>query len=548
MKRGVVVIGLDGATFDVMDPLLDEGDLPFVGELVRNGAKARLLSTIPYATIPAWPSLTTGKNPGKHGVFDFFSLGRGERRISTSLDIRSPTLWEILSAYGKRSIVMNVPSTFPPAQIDGVVVSGMLTPRGAGFASPPEVKGFLDQVTGGYRINSRTDLSGSALVEDVRQVTEIQKTGFLALLRRHDWDFAMIVFSATDVIQHHFWDRQSIIRQCYQHLDGVVGEIAGAFPDAAVFLISDHGFQGQRKDFHINKWLIDQGYMCIRKGQGTEVSRWQEIGRLEGRGQLADSHLHRSSSYQFLVRLGLTGQKLRRFLPGACWDALKGLVPRSLSGHIPRSVDIAYEVDWGQTQASAYQLYSTENRSIKIMNVDQEARERICAELAQKLMDLRDPQTGDPIVRRAYRREELYMGRYVDEAPDLILDLRDGYYLTNDFFAQDYVTPQQHARGCHHREGIFVACGSDIRAGKRLNLDVSLLDVAPTVLHYLRMPVPDDCDGRVVKEIFVVDSETYEREPLHEKMEWKGRVPESQYYPDEEQAEIEERLKALGYL
>ncbi len=549
MKRRVIVVGLDGATFDLMDPLLEKGELPFIEGLINNGTKASLLSTIPYATIPAWPSFMTGKNPGRHGVFDFFSFAGGQRRISNSRDIRSATLWEILTAHGKRSIVMNVPGTFPPAEINGVVVSGMLTPVGATFVSPPEVEGFLDEVTGGYRVNSRSHLSGLKLVEDVHEVTQKHKAGFLALLKSQDWDFAMMMFRATDVIAHHFWEEQNVIRERYQSMDGIMGEIVSAFPDATILLISDHGFQGQLKDFHINKWLIDQGYMCIKKGQGTEASRWQEIGRLEGRAELAEVYLQPSSASQVLLRLGLTGRKLRKFIPRAWWNALKELAPRTLRDHIPATADAGYGVDWEHTQASAYQLYAMESKAIKVMNVDQPSRVRVVAELAEKLGGLRDPQTAGPIVRRAYRREELYVGPYVDQSPDIILDLHDGYNITNAFFAEDYVTPREHARGCHHREGVFTACGDDIESGKELDSHLSLLDVMPTVLHYFGLPVPDDCDGKVVREIFDRDSETYQREVLYEKMEWKGHVADGTLpYRDGEQAEIEERLKALGYL
>ncbi len=444
---------------------------------------------------------------------------------------------------------MNVPGTYPPAEINGVIVSGMLTPAGAVFVSPPEVKEFLDQVTGGYRVNSRSHLSGLDLVEDVYEVTEKQKAGFLALLTTQDWDFAMIMFRATDVIAHHSWEKQDVIRECYQYVDSIMGDIVSAFPDAAIFLMSDHGFQGQLRDFHINKWLIDQGYMRIKKGQGTETARWQEIGRLEGRAALADGYLHPSSASRVLLRLGLTGRTLRKFVPRTWWNALKELAPPTIRDHVPATADAGYEVDWESTQASGYQLYAMETKAIKVMNLDPPSRERVCAELVDKLASLRDPQTGGNIVRRAYRREELYVGPYVNQAPDIILDLHDGYNITNAFFAEDYATARDRARGCHHQKGIFVACGDDIEPGRELDCDASLLDVMPTVLHYLGIPVPDDCDGRVMMEIFDVHSETYHREVLYEKMEWKEHLAGSSlYHRGDEQAEIEERLKALGYL
>ena len=549
MNRKVIVIGLDGATFDIIDPMIKGEHLPHIARLVANGTRGRLLSTIPYATIPAWPSFMTGKNPGKHGVFDFFRVEGGQRRLSNSRDIRSQTLWEILSSDGKRSIVMNVPGTYPPARTNGVVVSGMLTPANAECTSPPEVKGLLDEVTDGYRINCRSHLLGDDLITDVYEVTEKHKTGFLALLRREDWDLALVLFRATDVIAHHFWDRQDLIWDCYAYVDGLVGEITSAFPEATFFLISDHGLQCQRRDLHINKWLIDQGYMSIKKGHTTEMSRWQEIGVLESRADLAEGYLHPSKISRFLLRLGVTGRTVRKFIPKPWWTALKRSVPQAMKAHLPATKDVAYEVDWEHTQVSAYQLYAMESKAIKIINLHPPSRERVCSEIVDKLEGLRDPQTGSPIVRRAYRREELYEGPHVDWAPDIVLDLHDGYNLTNAFFADDYVTPRDQVRGCHHREGIFVACGDDIERGKELHSFPSLLDVMPTVLHYLASPVPDDCDGRVLKEIFEPDSEPYRREPRHEGMASKEVIASaSTIYSVDEEAEIEEHLRTLGYL
>jgi predicted AlkP superfamily phosphohydrolase/phosphomutase len=550
MKRRLIIVGLDGATFDVIDPLVEEGQLPCMGRLIEKGAKAKLLSTIPYATIPAWPSFMTGKNPGRHGVFDFFALEDGQRRLVSSRDIRARTLWEILSDDGKRSVVMNVPGTYPPAQIDGVLVSGMLTPAGSDFASPQEAMDLLHQVTGGYRINCRSHLSDQRLVDDVLEVTDKHKRGFLALLEGGDWDFAMMMFRATDVIQHHFWDRQDVVQLCYRVVDRCVAEIVDAFPEATVFLVSDHGLQGQRWDFHVNKWLLDHGYMYIRKGRTSEVSRWQQIAGLEGREELAEGRLHPSRVSRVLLGLGITGHSVRKLVPGNWWASLKRSVPRSIRDHIPAGNDLEYEVDWSRSLASAYQLYATESKAIKTLNLDHDEREKVCAELVEGLGQLRNPATNAPIVRRAYRREELYEGPFLRHAPDITLDLHDGYNVTNAFFADKYVTPRDEIRGCHHREGIFVASGDDVREGVKLDSPLSLLDVMPTALHYLGSAVPDDCDGRVVTtELFAPNSDVCRRQIRFEELEGRAlATDEGTSYAHEEQSEVEERLRALGYL
>lgn len=549
MKRKLIIIGLDGATFDVIDPMLADGELPSMARLISGGVRARLLSTIPYATIPAWPTFMTGKNPGQHGVFDFFDHSGPKRRISSSQDIDSPTLWQILGNEGKRSVVLNVPATFPPAPINGVLVTGMLTPSDSRFASPPEVMDFLQREADGYRVNFHSHLTGPSLVADIHEVTEKQQRTFLSLLRQQEWDFAMIMFRATDVIQHHFWGQQDIVRECYRYVDRQIGKIREAFTDADTFLVSDHGFQGQYRDFHINKWLIDEGYMYIQRGQATDLSRWEHIRRLDGRGELAESQLRRSYAARLLLRMGITGHGVRRLLPRSWWRALKKSAPQGLRNHVPASNDLIYDVNWDTTRASAYQLYATESKAIKIANLDGGSRAELAAELADRLEQLRDPDTGTPIVRRAYRREDLYSGPYVDKAPDIILDLHDGYNITNAFFVDDYVTPRDEVRGCHHREGIFVAFGDGVERGKSLTSSPSLMDVMPTALHYLGAGMPADCDGRVLREIFHRCSEPAKRSPRYEAIEQtQVLVAPEGALRDKEEAEIEERLRALGYL
>jgi len=549
MKRKLIIIGLDGATFDVIDPMLEDGQLPSMARLISGGVRARLLSTIPYATIPAWPSFVTGKNPGRHGVFDFFDLSGPKRRISSSQDIDSPTLWQILSNEGKRCVVLNVPATFPPAPINGVLVSGMLTPSDSRFASPPEMMDFLHRETDGYRVNIHSHLTDQSLVDDVHEVTEKQERAFLSLLSQQNWDFAMIMFRATDVIQHHFWDQQEIVRECYRRVDRSIGNILEASTGAATFLVSDHGLQGQYRDFHINKWLVDEGYMFIQRGRATDLSRWEHIRRLDGREELAESQLRRSYAARLLLRMGITGHSVRRLLPRSWWRALKKSVPRGLRNHVPASNDLIYDVNWDRTRASAYQLYATESKAIKIVNLDDDSRAELAAELVDRLEQLRDPDTGTPIVRRAHRREDLYSGPHMHQAPDIVLDLHNGYNITNAFFADDCVTPRDEVRGCHHREGIFVAFGDGVEREKSLVSAPSLMDVMPTALHYLGCAVPADCDGRVLREIFDRHSETAKRSTRYQDTEHsETHTGPHGDLSDKEEAEIEERLRVLGYL
>ena len=261
----------------------------------------------------------TGMNPGKHGVFDFFKYDdEGKRRIITAMDIFTITLWEILSDSGKHSIIMKVPGTYPPFEINGIIVSGMLTPEEANFVYPPKIKSLLDKISDGYRINENSNYqSNKELIDDVYLVTEKQKKSFLYLLKKEEWDFSMVMFRGTDIIQHHFWEEKEIINKFYQYMDLAIGEIKESFPKAQILIISDHGFQSQRKNFYPNKWLIDKGFMEIKTMDSVD-KRLEEIGKLNGRGELSKrkKKLQSRSLLKIMFeKIGFTKTNIKKYLP-----------------------------------------------------------------------------------------------------------------------------------------------------------------------------------------------------------------------------------------
>ena len=236
----MLVIGLDGATFDLIKPFVALGRLPTIEKLMREGVYGDLISTIPPVTSPAWPSFMTGKNPGKHGVFDFVGKGGGyDRTIKTAKDIKAKTLWRMLSDAGKTCIVVNVPVTYPPEKIKGCIVSGMLTPPGACYAYPFEVYEELRKM--GYKPEIEDIEKYSSPKELLHCLVEVASMRTKAVLYLMDkfnrWDFCMLVFRGTDIIQHNIWQHKDIILQFYQKIDRLISKkIKKLFNNLSFFL------------------------------------------------------------------------------------------------------------------------------------------------------------------------------------------------------------------------------------------------------------------------------------------------------------------------
>ena len=248
----VFIISLDGATFDVLRPLADQGYLPNLKRVMTEGLAADLESVIPPVTAPAWTSFMTGKTPGKHGIFDFTRFDPTDRsiKLNNAENIRSKTLWQILSEKGKRVIVLNMPYTYPPPQVNGVVVAGWDAPSvEANFTYPPEIRARIFEKIPDYgstldlslwnylptKSDQQFDLFVAKLVRSFQQGLELATF----LLEENEWDVCMVHFQQTDWIQHKLWSsieeacqnasnksaRIEKVRECYGEFDRMVGAL-----------------------------------------------------------------------------------------------------------------------------------------------------------------------------------------------------------------------------------------------------------------------------------------------------------------------------------
>ena len=477
-RRRCLIIGLDGATWDLILPWAKKGELPAFLKLVKHGAWGELESTIPPMTPSAWVSISTGKNPGKHGIYSFLKIDENYNfDLVTSTDVKSKNIWE----YCTKSIVINFPISYPPQKINGYMVAGMLTPgTESDFTYPRELKKMILHKIPNYRLELQWELyegKEAEFLRDLYQMTEGRITLIKEMLKK-EWQLFFSVLIGPDRIQHLFWSEENLLSY-YKKIDNFLSDILAALDkNTTLVVISDHGFQKIDKVFYCNTWLMKEGYLKTKETSLTNL----------------------------LKKFGLTSESIIRLLRLMKVDVttLGRKLPYKLRKLIPlEGVSIYQSVDWSKTRAFMVefgQIFINKKGKFLRGTVGPKEYEKIRSELAQKLMKIRDPRTGDLIVSAVYKREEIYRGDYLENAPDLVFELKEGC-THSARIEKNYIEDSAKMRADHAKNGIIAFLGSNVKKGFEIK-EAKTVDVAPTVLYALGLPIPDDMDGRVMKEVF----------------------------------------------
>lgn len=550
MSGRVLLVGLDGGTFDVIGPLCRGGRLPTFSRLMEEGAWGDLQSTIPSITPPAFASLLTGCNPGKHGVFDFYSRQPGgyNPAPANGTTIKTETLPRILSRHQRMVGMVNVPMSYPPTPVNGFVVTDMMTPPGAAYTYPPELQQELDAM--GYRIElDQWYRRGHELemLEAILSVLRVQEQAVRKLMTEREWDLLAVVFRATDLAQHYFWrfmDPQHpdyteeegrafghLIPRVYEECDAAIARLMEtAGPETNVVVLSDHGFGRETKMVHLSNWLHRLGYLHFSRSP---------LGRLK----------------KLSFDLGLTADNVMNTLGRLGLEKLFTRASREMKSRIFSSFFLSYaDIDWSRTRAYARgqigQIFLNVRGREPQGVVDAGDEYRILrSEIIQRLHEMTDPDTGQPMVDRVYVKEEIYTGDHTHDAPDILIDWRDMEYWAFDILAggRKIVAPNLRTRsGGHRMNGIFLARGPEIAQGRSLD-GARIIDVAPTVLHLLGLPVPQHMDGCVLQPLFAEGSRPAMLSVEYEQTNGKG-AGETVGYTAEQEEKVKERLRQLGYL
>ena len=534
MTAQVLVIGWDGATWEYIDPLLAQGRLPHLRALLERGTRAVLTSTLPPYTNVAWPSLVTGLNPAKTGVFDSARSEPGTYHpVPTNLlGFRGIPIWQWVNRFGLRVGVLNVPMTYPARPLEGYMVTGFDSPVDGPFvAYPQDVLQRWAEVGHPYRVlreetqlmaqqnphQSRGDLD--VFTRKWVELTRAQGTMVAWLLRHRPVDLMFVVFSATDSINHRTRDREHIAR-VYEAADEALGRILEAAPaDALVCLVSDHGSTPAYRYLSLYRVFHEAGWLHFRPQVASRF--WRRLPAPFGE------------------------------LAASLWDRLPEALRRSISRPLlwrdPRLM-VAYEnIDWTRTRAFARSslgpIYINRQRRYPQGIVGDEEYESLRRKIVETLQTWRDEQ-GEPLFGPVWRGEELYPNaRDEDEPPDLMFTPARWSDHPITGYPTDPVVrpiPPEREYGTHTPEGILLLAGPGVRQGTRLS-PAHLTDVVPTVLALLGLPIPDNVDGRVIEEALSAPVEP-RFVPVAED------EAEDAVYTEEESSEVMQRLRDLGYM
>ncbi|MBN2570376.1 MAG: alkaline phosphatase family protein [Deltaproteobacteria bacterium] len=465
MANRLFLIGVDGATMDIIAPLAKDGQLPNFARLISEGSSGLLASTVPCISPVAWTSFSTGMNPGKHGIYDFTNRipGKYAFTMSSALGRKTKPLWVMLSEAKKTVSVIGCMLTYPPDPVNGVMISGPGTPSRKGL---PVVEDYTYPM--GLSAQITNDLGPYKTVLDInpRKIDAVLKDKIMELVRyrvkmsryfmsKHLSDFNMLFFGETDVASHFFWHDREFIHDIYKAVDSCLGEVM-AIPESNVFLMSDHGFSERRKVFFIDKWLKSKGYLSRRSKK--------------------------------------LGARLRRIISKK-----------------PPHEDYLNRIIWKDTKAFTA-LSSAGNIFLNIKDREPEGIltpdecEKTLASLVSDLEGLADPDTGAALIRKAYRKKDAFTGNDLSNAPDVTLAFNEGYgagmpTIEDMETGDSIIADSLYWKGDHHKDGVFMAWGPDVRIGHTLS-GAAIIDVAPTILYSFGLPVFKAMDGKVLDDAF----------------------------------------------
>jgi predicted AlkP superfamily phosphohydrolase/phosphomutase len=543
--RKTLVLSIDSGCWEYLDPLINEGRMPNVARLIERGVRGVLESTMPPITPVAFSSFITGTNPGKHGVFDWTVRGANGQAQSVNAAVRrGAPFWRYLNRAGVRVGVFNIPLTYPVQPMDGFLVPGIPAPSQASDLTHPSAA--LGQIEEHYK-PYQVDVPNALVAEGAESYCaawlaheEKQTDAAMALMEAYDVDVLAFNYASLDRLNHFSpqWDH---LEAALVNVDAQVGRFVARYPDANVILMSDHGSRRVTSAFLLGKWLAQNGYavygeksLDIPKHEiNFALARYFRAREMNGAGEKIARRL-------LSTFLAVTPLALRRLI----WERMYEVEPGAFDYRF------AERLDWERTTA-----FATSNSGPLFLNRTASANghtrdyDSLREDLIQALRAVEDPATGERVFSRVHRREEIYHGPALAEAPDLVVDHYDS---TCDLIVDNNpggfcFVNRLNRFGDHSRDGIFVLSGPDFAQRGEEDLRASIIDLPATLLHLYDVPIPDDFDGRVLGEHLVEGFRS--AHPIRtQAASEEAPAPTSTDYGEADEEEVVARLRDLGYL
>src|SRR3989338_7857237 len=484
MDNNVLIAGVDGASWNFLMPWINDGELPALKRLLGSGSSGDLKTVVPPLSSAAWISMVTGKNPGKHGIYEYLDESG---RLLTSKSVKSEKVWNVLSQHGKRCCIVGVPLTYPVEAINGYMVSGVLTPHNEKvYSYPSEIMSLLRKYD--YRISVEYE-KNDPLIPDQQNVIErrdhflkeiyyAMERKYLALkeLMNERWDFFMFVFTETTYVKDLFWDKKEVVLEFYKKFDSYLDDLIKTYsaknPDPYIFVVSDHGFSASpKRSFNFRVWMNNEKILEDKRTMLQKIV---------------------PKVYKRLIKIKLS--KLLFLLPRP------KIVRESFQRRIVQSSGIYYK----------YPGIFIDKSGMK-----EDEYEGLRDKIIPRLREMRDPANNSKIFQIVEKRESVYSGENSKFAPDVVVIPMSNYANVFSYESDKSVEDiKLYLPGRHFSDmfGIFLAYGGSIRKGKLSG--VSILDIFPTVLHILGIPIAKDVDGKVLTGIFKQNSGLSKQEEI----------------------------------
>ncbi len=545
-KEKVIVIGIDGGAWELLNLMMKNGHMSALKNIVDNGRSAILNSSVPPTTGPAWVTFATGKNPGKHGCFDFlYPDGRLDslKTISTKR-IHGATVYEYLKTNHKKSILINLPCSYPP-RTDDITITSLLT-RGDQFVFPNKIADEIPEFQD-YRLTPKADLLLKKQYHDyVNDIRKIEATRFECAqkLFGKDWDFFFVLFSGADWIQHEFYDKLisdslpddhpavGYYRDLDKYIDWFIREIDA---QTNVIIMSDHGFGLYKGIFYINEWLRKEGYLEIK----NDVNTSEKQHRVNEEMDSAMKRVIKKIKIPYAIRNFIQKNRFINNTAVRIYELLRDKF--SLKFYVDVTVDLSKTKAFSTT-SELNGIYLNKISKYASGIVEDKDCDALRGELIEKLKQLTD-EDGEPIFKYVHKKESIYKGDMLKEAPDIVMEL--GKWVVGANFPTKIIEKRQTIY--HHSEGICLMHGPAIETGKHSGA-LNIYDMSPVILHLLNMPVPDDMDGQIATELFTEDYVLKNPVSYATSQNQSGERRENKSSVSEDDEIVIARLKSLGYM